>query len=169
MSIPERIKPQALSDYLEIMSKAVFQAGVSWKLIDNKWDAFREVFHGFDPVRVSAFTAADVERLMADERILRSRKKIEGTIKNATAIIELDKEFGSFDKYLRSKSEYKRLAADMRKRFKFMGDLNVYYFLFRIEQPVPNFEEWLTTIEGDHPRMREMVDLARETDPEAGT
>ena len=75
MSIPERIKPQALSDYLEIMSKAVFQAGVSWKLIDNKWDAFREVFHGFDPVRVSAFTAADVERLMADERILRSRKR----------------------------------------------------------------------------------------------
>ena len=57
----------------------------------------------------------------------------------------------------------------MRKRFKFMGDLNVYYFLFRIGQPVPNFEEWLTTIDGDHPKMREMVDLARETDAKAGT
>jgi 3-methyladenine DNA glycosylase Tag len=167
MAIPERIDAKSLADYLEIITKAIFQAGVSWKLVDSKWAAFREDFAGFDPKKIAAFTEADVERLMQDERILRSRKKIEGTIENARTILELEQQSKGFKNYLRSKSSYKELSADMRKRFKYMGELSVYYFLFRVKEPVPPFEEWITTIEGDHPRMREMIDLARETDPSA--
>jgi hypothetical protein len=50
----------------------------------------------------------------------------------------------------------------MRRRFTFLGEMNVWYVLFRCGRPVPRFEPWAKTIKGDHPRMREMVVLARE-------
>jgi DNA-3-methyladenine glycosylase I len=167
MTIPERIDPKDLGDYLEIITMAIFQAGVSWKLVDSKWNAFREDFAGFDAKKVAAFTDADIERLMQDERILRSRKKIEGTIENARIILELDEQFNGFKNYLHSKPTYEELSADIRKRFKFVGELSVYYFLFRVKERVPPFENWITTLPGDHPRMREMIDLARKSDPSA--
>jgi 3-methyladenine DNA glycosylase Tag len=167
MAIPERIEPKSLSDYLSVLSKAVFQAGVSWKLIDSKWPAFCEDFEGFDPERVAAFAQSDVDRLMQDERLLRSRKKIEGTIYNAKLILDLDREHKGFRNYLRSKSSYQELSADIRKRFKFVGELSAYYFLFRVNEKVPPFEEWIVNIPGDHPRMKEMIELARKTDPTA--
>jgi 3-methyladenine DNA glycosylase Tag len=161
MTIPEQIDDPQLADYLEVMTKAVFQAGVSWKMVDGKWAAFRAVFKKFDPQQVAKFTAADVDELMEDQRILRSRKKIDATVANAQTLLELDREFGGFQKYLRSKKSYEDLSADIRKRFKYMGEMNVYYFLFRVKEPVPPFEEWVKTIPGDHPRMTEMVELAR--------
>lgn len=167
MAIPERIDPKSLADYLEIMSKAVFQAGVSWQLIDSKWEAFHEVFLGFDPYKIAKFTDADVDRLMSDERLFRSRNKFQATIANAKMLIELDKQFGGIKNYLRSKDSYEKLSADIRKRFKFVGELSVYYFLFRTSEKVPPFEQWISTIEGDHPRMREMIEHARKTDPDA--
>lgn len=167
MSIPEQIDVRGLADYLEILTKAMFQAGVSWKLVDDKWPAFREVFADFDPKKVAAFDQADVERLLQDARILRSPKKIQGTIENAKAILAIDSEFKGFKNYLRSKGSYKSLSTDMRKRFKYIGELSVYYFLFRVKEPVPPFEKWIKTIEGEHPRMKEMVEHARLKNPKA--
>lgn len=66
-----------------------FQAGLSWLTILKKRDAFRELFAGFDPVQVAAFDQADVERLMQDARIIRSRSKIEATIGNARAYLAM--------------------------------------------------------------------------------
>jgi 3-methyladenine DNA glycosylase Tag len=169
MSIPEQIDVRGLKDYLEILTKAIFQAGVSWKLVDDKWPAFREVFADFDLEKIAAFDQADVERLVQDARILRSAKKIQGTIENAKTMLALDQEFNGFENYLRSKKNYKELSADMRKRFKHVGELSVYYFLFRVKEPVPPFEQWVATIEGDHPRMKEMVELARRKNPQAAS
>ena len=160
-SIPERLLKPALSDYLEVMTRAVFQAGVSWAMIASKWDAFRAAFCEFDVARVAAFHEGDVDRLMADENILRSAKKIRATMQNAQTLLELDKQYGGFANYLRSFADYKSFEKDFRKRFKFMGEMNVWYFRFRVGEEVPKFEEWLPTIAGDHPRMREMVELAR--------
>ncbi|MRG61459.1 DNA-3-methyladenine glycosylase I [Agromyces sp. CFH 90414] len=67
-----------------------FQAGLSWITILRRREAFREVFHGFEPERVAAMTEADVERLLADERIIRHRGKIEAAIGNARATLALD-------------------------------------------------------------------------------
>ena len=67
-----------------------FQAGLSWITILRRRPAFREVFHGFDPVRVAAMTEDDVQRLLGDERIIRHRGKIEATISNARAVLALD-------------------------------------------------------------------------------
>lgn len=161
MPIPEQITPEKLGDYLEIMSKAIFQAGLSWSQIDKSWDGFLKAFDDFDPARVAKYDESDIERLMSDPGVVHSRKKIVATIANAQTILDLDKRHNGFANYLRSKSSYEELSKDLRKKFKFLGELSVYYFLFRVKEPVPVFEEWIQTVEGHHPRMREMVEHAR--------
>ena len=54
MEAPVQIKPTKLADYLEVLSKAVFEAGMNWKVIENKWPGFQAAFDGYDPVKVSA-------------------------------------------------------------------------------------------------------------------
>ncbi|MGR0220320.1 DNA-3-methyladenine glycosylase I [Agromyces sp. ZXT2-6] len=73
-----------------------FQAGLSWITILRRRPAFREVFHGFEPVRVAEMTEADVERLLEDARIIRHRGKIEATISNARATLALDEPLDGF-------------------------------------------------------------------------
>jgi 3-methyladenine DNA glycosylase Tag len=166
MAIPRQVENAQLSDFLEVMTKAVFQAGMRWSLIESKWENFRHAFANFDVGTVAGFTDADIERLSEDPGIIRSRKKIEGTVENARTILALDAEYRGLRNYLHSKGSYDQLSTDMKRRFKFFGELNVYYFLFRVKEPVPPFEEWVKTIEGDHPRMREMVNLKTEEAPQ---
>lgn len=161
-TIPERFTPSSLNDYLEVITRAVFQAGVSWAMIASKWDGFRAAFEQFDVRRVAQFDEGDIDRLSRDDRILRSPKKIRATVKNAQTILELDAAHGGFANYLRAFADYAAFEKDFRKRFKFMGPMNVWYFRFRVGEDVPDFETWLPTIEGDHPRMREMVAKARQ-------
>lgn len=78
------------------------QAGLSWITILRKRENYRKAFAGFDPVKVSHFTSEDVERLMQDAGIIRNRLKIEAAINNAKLFLKVQKEFGSFDKYLYS-------------------------------------------------------------------
>ena len=159
--IPDVILNPGLSDYLEVMTRAVFQAGLSWAGIAKQWEGYREAFDGFDPVKVARYTEGDVDRLMRTEGVLHSARKIRATIANAAALLEVDGKHGSVAAYLRSFPSYAALAADFKKRFAFMGDMNVWYFLFRVHEPVPQFEHWVKTIPGDHPRMQEMVEKAR--------
>ena len=77
-----------------------FQAGLSWKTILNKRENFRKAFHNFDHVKISKYTDKDVERLINDTGIIRNRLKIKGAIINAQKFLEIQKEFGSFDKYI---------------------------------------------------------------------
>jgi DNA-3-methyladenine glycosylase I len=78
----------------ERLSLEAFQSGLSWALILRKRPAFREAFAGFDPDAVAAFGPEDVERLLADPRIVRNRLKIEATIGNARATVALREEGG---------------------------------------------------------------------------
>jgi hypothetical protein len=158
---PAVIDPSSLADYFEVMTRAVFQAGVSWKQIAVSWDAYRDAFAEFDPVAVARFDEFDVERVLATPGILRMRRKVAATIANAAALLAADAEFGGFGRYLRAFDSYQSLAKDLKKRFAFMGDMNVWYLLFRTGEPVPPFDTWVRTIPGDHPRMREMVERAR--------
>jgi 3-methyladenine DNA glycosylase Tag len=160
-TIPDVIVPSGLSDYLEVMTRAVFQAGVRWQQIAQNWEAYGVAFAAFDPIQVAAFDDLDVERALQVPGILRMRKKAFATVNNAKALLEVERDFGSVGAYVASFPTYPDVAKDMKKRFSFMGDMNVWYVLFRTGHPVPRFEPWLETIDGDHPRMREMVDLAR--------
>jgi hypothetical protein len=93
--------------------------------------------------------------------VLRVPRKVQASIANAQALLTIQREFGNFHAYVASFSGYAALAKDMKKRFAFLGDMNVWYVLFRCGEPVPRFEPWVTTIPGTHPRMREMVEHAR--------
>jgi 3-methyladenine DNA glycosylase Tag len=168
MAIPEPIAPQGLADYLAVMSRAVFQAGLSWKMIETRWPHYLRLFENFDPLLVAAFDATDLDRILGDGGVVRTYKKMAATVANARTMLELDAKHHGFAAYLHSFDCYEALAADLRKRFAFLGDLSVYYFLFRVGEPVPRFEDWEQGIPGDHPRMREMVARARErgTSPE---
>ena len=75
--------------HLERLSLEAFQSGLSWLTILNKREAFREVFAGFDADVVASYGAADIERLMAEPRIVRNRRKIEAAVANARATVAL--------------------------------------------------------------------------------
>ena len=77
----------------------IFQAGLSWRVILHKRDAFRRAFDGFDPDRIRNYDEADITRLLANEGIVRNRMKIEATIQNAnayTALVEREDSFSDF-------------------------------------------------------------------------
>jgi 3-methyladenine DNA glycosylase Tag len=139
---PPQIRPRGLADYLEVLTRAVFQSGLNWRVIDAKWDGFREAFHGFDPAWVANLTPEQVDELATDRRIVRNRRKIEATVDNAQAMLELDARHGGFQRYLRSHPGFDETVADLRRRFAFLGDTGAYYFLYVVGEPVPPHEEW---------------------------
>lgn len=126
------------------------QAGVSWNLILAKEENFRKAFDGFDPQIVAAYDDARVEELMQDAGIIRNRRKLQSAITNARAFLKVQKEFGSFDKYIWSFTNGKvvdhhlldvkdmpakdalseRVSADLKKRgFTFVGPTIIYSYL----------------------------------------
>lgn len=107
------------------------QAGLSWETILKKEDAFREAFDDFDMEKVAAYQEGEVERLMANQGIIRNRRKIEAAIFNAQRINEIKQEFGSFaswlDRHLScSETEWIQL---FRSNFRFTGKEIVREFL----------------------------------------
>lgn len=123
------------------------QAGLSWFTVLKKRENFRKAFAGFDPVKVRKFDEKKIEQLMQDAGIIRNRMKIEAAINNAARFIEVQKEFGSFDKYCwqfvggkplvnawktpkgipATSKESDAFSADLKKRgFKFVGSTVIY-------------------------------------------
>jgi DNA-3-methyladenine glycosylase I len=76
------------------------QAGLSWITILRKREHYREAFAGFDPARVARFTPVRIERLLTNPGIVRNRLKVAGAVRNAAAFLRVQKEFGSFDRYV---------------------------------------------------------------------
>jgi DNA-3-methyladenine glycosylase I len=130
----------------ELLMLEGFQAGLSWITVLRKRDAFRKAFKGFDPVKVARFKEADVERLLQDPGIIRSRAKIEATINAARIYIEIQKsgqEFSSFlwgvvgGKPIRNEGPIPaqtplavELSRQLKQRgFKFVGPVIVYAFM----------------------------------------
>jgi DNA-3-methyladenine glycosylase I len=107
------------------------QAGLSWETILRKEAAFRKAYDGFDVQKVAAYNEKDRERLLADAGIIRNRLKINAAIENAKAILQLQKEHGSFEKWIehhhpKTLQEWMKL---FKKTFKFTGGEIVNEFL----------------------------------------
>jgi DNA-3-methyladenine glycosylase I len=84
----------------ELLTLEGAQAGLSWSTVLQRRSGYRRAFAGFDPKRVARFTAATVARLLRDPGIIRHRGKIESTVANARAFLEIQREHGSFAAYL---------------------------------------------------------------------
>lgn len=153
---PKQVTVKSLDDYLEAMTKSAFQSGISWDVIFAKWSGFQEVFKGFDVHEVASMSPKDVDKLVTDTRIIRNRAKIEATIHNAQALIDVGGDVKGFKKYLRSFGDYEALVKDMKKKFKFLGDSGCYIFLYTVKEKVPEYHEWREA----HP-MKERSDSRR--------
>ena len=126
------------------------QAGLSWITILRKRENYRNAFDGFDAKKIATYNAAKVARLMKDEGIVRNRLKIESTVINAKAFLAVQKEFGSFDRYVwqcvggkplvnrwrtikelpAATPESEAWSRDLKKRgFKFVGGTICYAFM----------------------------------------
>jgi DNA-3-methyladenine glycosylase I len=126
------------------------QAGLSWITILRKREAYRKAYRGFDPRRVARFGARDVARLLGDAGIVRNRAKIEASIGNARRFLEIQAEYGSFDRWLYARiggrplvNRWRRMrdvpprtllsdaiAKELKQRgFRFLGSTIVYSFL----------------------------------------
>jgi len=139
---PEQIVPQRTGDYLEVMSKAIFQTGISWQVVHNKWPGIRDAFRGFDHRLVASLTEAEIAELCADPRVIRNRRKIEAIVDNARQMLDLEEQHGSFKNYLRSHGDFEATVADLIKRFKFLGETGAFYFLYVVGEEVPSYEDW---------------------------
>ena len=86
--------------YLSQMSLRIFRAGLKHSVVDAKWPAFEEVFHGFDPRRVRAMSDEAMEQLLGDARLIRHWGKLKAVRDNAAATLGIGEEFGSFGRWL---------------------------------------------------------------------
>jgi DNA-3-methyladenine glycosylase I len=123
------------------------QAGLSWSTVLRKRENFRAAFRGFEPGKVAEFGPADVRVLLSDPGIIRNRQKVEAAIANAKSFLAVQKEFGSFDRYIwefiggkpirnhfrrdseipATSAESDRISKDMKERgFKFVGSTIIY-------------------------------------------
>ncbi|WP_428069640.1 DNA-3-methyladenine glycosylase I [Chryseobacterium gambrini] len=110
------------------------QAGLSWETILKKEEGFRKAYDNFDIQKVASYAESDRERLLNDPAIIRNKLKVNAAIENAKTIVELQKEFGSFEKWLehhhpKTLPEWMKL---FKKTFKFTGGEIVNEFLMSI-------------------------------------
>jgi 3-methyladenine DNA glycosylase Tag len=137
--------PRDPSGYLESMTRIVFSAGMSWRVVEAKWPGIRAAFKDFVPERVANMTARDVDKLAKDTRVIRNVPKLEATVANAKEVVAIAKEPGGFRRYLKSLGSADEAAAALRKRFRYLGDHGSYYFLWSVGEEVPPWDEWTAT------------------------
>jgi 8-hydroxy-5-deazaflavin:NADPH oxidoreductase len=128
----EKLREHAPDDpafFLEHLSRSVFEAGISWRVVEAKWDGIREAFHGFDPAQVAAMPPAAIAAVENDSRVIRNKAKIRATVENAREVLAILDADDSIRGYLASFPDAGAAAADMRRRFKFLGDTGVWRLL----------------------------------------
>ena len=127
-----------------------FQAGLSWKTILHKRENFRKAFHDFDANKIAKYNEKKIESLLQDAGIVRNKLKVAATVTNAKSFLAVQKEFGSFDKYIWQFTNHKTInnkctstaqiqarspesdamSKDMLSRgFKFVGSTICYAFM----------------------------------------
>lgn len=141
--VPPRKRPTNDNGYFEELTRAIFQAGFSWRVIRDKWPNFQKAFDGFDIGVVAGYGQPDTERLAADAGIVRNRRKIEATIHNARVMWDLIQEHGSFYAYLRSLDslDYAHRREELSGRFRNLGPTGVFTFLWCVDEEVPSWED----------------------------
>jgi len=143
-------RPATDREYFENMARCIFQAGLNWQLVADKWPRFREAFHGFDVDKVASYGPSDVARLLEDEGIIRNRQKIEATILNAEEFKRIASEHGGFQRWLDGMdkgSNYDYVVKRLKSRFKRVGVGTAHIFLWSVGEPI----EYDASVHGRRP------------------
>jgi hypothetical protein len=142
MHAPEKVHAATLADYCEVLSQAMFQAGLPWSVVAAKWPGIRDALAGFDPDHLARLTDDDVTAMLRDTRLIRHPGKLRAVIHNAARLLELDAGPGGFRRWLRSHGDYPTTVRALRSNFRFIGETSAYYFLWVVDEPVPDFTVW---------------------------
>jgi DNA-3-methyladenine glycosylase I len=137
-------RPQNDDAYFENMTRAIFAAGLNWKMVDKKWPNFKEAFQNFSIDRVARFTDDNVKQLMDNPGIVRNRAKILAAIKNAKHFQSIRREFGSFQRFIDSldkSSNYEEVVKELGKRFSRVGPSSARVFLYSVGEKIEHSEE----------------------------
>ncbi len=134
-------------ELFELLILEAFQAGLSWITVLKKREVFRDAFDGFDVKKIAEYKEDKIQELLSNEKIIRSRGKIEAAINNARIFIEIQNEFGSFSNYIWGFTENKvikrtsailpastplsdKISKDLKKRgMKYTGSVIIYSYL----------------------------------------
>ncbi len=132
-------RPSNDNEYFENLSRIIFQAGLNWHVIDNKWSTTKKAFHNFSIPTVARFNDDDLERLLKDKGIVRNRSKIQATILNARKFMQIHNEYGSFQAYIDSSDKsnnYASVVHELTKTFKHLGPGSAILFLFSVGEKI---------------------------------
>lgn len=130
--------------YFENMTRVIFLAGLSWKMIDNKWPNFMKAFKSFSIDEVAGFDEEDMERLVNDKGIVRNRAKINATIANAKQFQNIRKKWKSFQSYIDSldkSSNYALVIKELDKKFSRLGPSSTRIFLYSVGEDIKQTQE----------------------------
>lgn len=130
--------------YFENMTRVIFIAGLSWKMIDKKWPNFKKAFKNFSIDKVAQFSDDDVEQLRNNPGIVRNRAKIMATIHNARQFQNIKKEFGSFQQFidiLYKSNNYALVVKELGKKFNRVGPSSARIFLYSVGEKIEHSEE----------------------------
>jgi len=132
-------RPTSDDAYFENMCRIIFQAGLNWHVIDNKWPSIKKAFSNFKIGKIACLTNADVERLMKDPEIIRNKGKIQAIIQNAQNFKSIEKLYGSFQKYLDildKSNNYNYVVKDLVNKFKWLGPPSASLFLYTVGEKI---------------------------------
>lgn len=112
--------------WLAQMTRCIFQAGFVWRVVDNKWDDFEDVFFGFPPDRILMLSPDQIDRFAQDRRIIRNRQKVLSVQDNAQYILDVSREYGSFGKFVSRwpQEDLIGLLAHMKKHGSRLGGMS---------------------------------------------
>jgi len=136
-------RPTSDDAYFENMTRVIFLAGLSWKMIDQKWPNFRKAFKNFSIAEVAKFSQNDVKRLIGDAGIVRNRAKIDAAVYNAKHFQGIKKDHGSFRSFLDSldkSNNHASVIKELGKRFQRLGPSSARIFLYTVGEDIKHLD-----------------------------
>jgi 3-methyladenine DNA glycosylase Tag len=137
-------RPPSDNVYFENMTRVIFLAGLSWKMIDKKWPNFKKAFKNFSIDEVAQFGDDYTEDLKNNPDIVRNRAKIMATINNAKQFQNIKREFGSFQRFIDSldkSNNYALVVKELGKRFNRVGPSSARIFLYSVGENIEHSEK----------------------------
>jgi DNA-3-methyladenine glycosylase I len=132
-------RPSTDVEYFSNLTRVIFQAGLNWTMINNKWPNFKKAFDNFNIDKIAKYGLKDQKCLLKNTGIVRNKNKIVSTVENAKEFLRIRKEFGSFQEWLDSLDKtgnYKEVVKILRSRFKHVGPTTANIFIWSVGEPI---------------------------------